>query len=259
MSKSHTPGTGTQIQVAQGDDPAALRAFAQDVQQRNIDVRRVTNQDSARIVTRLLVNHHFNQQASANGQRPTGKQVVPLAPDAFALANNLKSVKRTQTTYMTIGGVETLAQFDDSTDLLQSEMGMEGFQATHRVLSSIHEFATNKNGRTRTIAHTATITYIAQLRDALCRQLGPPLALQQQLDEQNHTINRRTMTVNNQNTTIANLRAQIRLLEERQPGPPEDHNNSDGDDDDGDDDNDNTGSNKRRKVVSPENKGTRQG
>lgn len=254
MIKSHTPGTGTQIQVAQGDEPAALRAFARDVEQRNIDVRGVTSQDSARIVTRLLVNHHFNEQASANGQRPTGKQVVPFEPDAYALANDLKSVKRAQTTYMTMGGVETLTQFADSTDLLQTEMGLESFQATHRVLSSVHEFATHRNKQTRTHARTATVAYIAQLRDALCRQLGPPLALQQQLDSQSHTINQRTMTVRNQNTTIVGLKQQIRLLQ-RRPFPSESHDNDSEDGDDDNNDDDNNDSNKRAKTaVSPDDK-----
>jgi len=254
FTKSRIPGTGTIITVSQNDDAAANHAYAHDLVHGNIDASQVTDERVRKTLLRPFVASHLRRTTPANGQRPA-QIAVPMTARVAALAANIDSVRHTQLTFMTMGGVALQGEYMQGLNALQIIIGLIALNQLHQLLGSMHDFAVNANhAQTRVTAQTAMANCAAQLRDALCVQLGPPVAVQAQMN----TLN---ATVANRDTTIIQLNDEIRHLHQlvqRSCGQGTARNNHDDNDDDNDNDdddnNDQPGGNGRKRnnpFVSP--------
>ena len=112
ISKSFSAGSGTIILVPKAEESNTVKELVDCLNDGRIDVSNIgaLTAPAAKILLRLVVDDAVQQALPANGHRPTRIQVT-MTDSVAALATNVKTVRRSQRTLRTIGGVENEKQY----------------------------------------------------------------------------------------------------------------------------------------------------
>ena len=144
---------------------------------------------AAKVLLRLLIDDAVQQALPANGHHPTRIQVT-MTDSVAALATNVKTVRHSQRTLRTIGGVENEKQYTAGMNELLCIVGAPAYHSLHRVMAALHVFAINypKAGAVSTAASTALTTGLKDFCDHLCSRFGQPQPVLDQLQAKDATI-----------------------------------------------------------------------
>jgi len=209
ITKNFTPGQGTIIQVPIAETAEADKLFHEALKSGIIDASKVNSAQVCQLLLRPYVNHECTQASATNGYRPNSIDIA-MNERVAHLATNVSSVKRTQRTWKTIGGVETPKQYNEGSNQLLRVIKRGGYVKFHEVIGAVHEYAINDNNRSaREAAKTSLETKAQELRTELCDALGLPPDTQVELQNKNATIQRLQDSLARKTTKLGDYQEKI--------------------------------------------------
>ena len=213
MTKSFIPGTGTLIYIPKAEEKETVNSICEHIEDGRINVDDVQEKSVAKVLMRHFVDRQMHRQARGNGQRPQNIN-IPMTEKVAKLATNVSSVRRTQISYMTIGGVETKKEYERGINFLYKVIGQNAFDNFHKVLGTMHSYAICENDETVETALWFDMELNARnLRNGLLDHLGSPQSVLNELDQTRRTIQEQQRTIRQLEKELAQTQKVVETLE----------------------------------------------